>query len=181
MFLLLLSHLWHFVLNHFVFSLGLSRWPVESGRDAVCTVLSTCSQGEITAATVQSTLLHSLCVKLITSYNAVMYFTILYKFIKVSSATNPTTTLQIQLLIIKLRHCSAAEWDLLCFFSCVFQKQTENALCHQTPDRRTSEQLKNLQGETQPQPHLSVWKNVELFNHNLRLHQQHSRSIHLLL
>lgn len=32
--------------------------------------------------------------------------------------------------------------------TCVVQEQTENALCHQTPDRGTSEQLQNLQGET---------------------------------
>ncbi len=39
-------------------------------------------------------------------------------------------------------------------FSRVAQEQTENALCRQTPDRRTSEQLQNLQGETQT--HLSA-------------------------
>lgn len=47
-------------------------------------------------------------------------------------------------------------------FSRALQEQTENALCHQTADRRTSEQLQNLQGETQPHPSVSL--SPTLFN-----------------
>lgn len=51
-----------------------------------------------------------------------------------------SSTLQIELLITQLFDCAAAEPDFLSLAH-VAQEQTENALCHQAPDRRTSEQL----------------------------------------